>query len=208
MSQEINKTEDYIPNEKYDKTITDHDYDGIKELNNPAPMWLMIVFLVTISFSLIYVVRYFGFPGNGNDQYSEYKKTMAEAKNGNSTPSSTTAATTSSVTENAASTSTNSAAAIAEGKKLFSEKGCIACHGMSGEGNAVGPNLTDKFWINGCSKEAIIKVITEGKPEKGMTPYKTVMNETQIKNLVEFILGSLAGSNPANAKAPQGDECK
>ena len=196
MEQEINQ-EDYIPNEKYDKNVTDHDYDGIKELNNPSPNWVILIFMATFCFSMIYLVHYFGYPENGKDQASEYNTDMEAAKLEK---------------ENSASSGAGGnlspEMAIAAGKKLYNEKGCIACHGQAGEGNAVGPNLTDKFWINGCSKEAIIKVITEGKPEKGMTPYKNVMTEAQIGHLAAFISGSLSGSTPANAKAAQGEECK
>ena len=54
------------------------DFDGIKELNNPAPNWIVLIFLVTIAFSLIYAIRYFGYPNNGKDQVSEYKQSSAE----------------------------------------------------------------------------------------------------------------------------------
>jgi cytochrome c oxidase cbb3-type subunit 3 len=96
---------------------------------------------------------------------------------------------------------------IAAGATLYAEKGCIACHGMKGEGNQIGPNLTDNFWLNGCSTDDLIKIITEGKPEKGMTPYKTMMSENQIKNVSTYILHALVGSNPDNGKAAQGEEC-
>ena len=94
------------------------------------------------------------------------------------------------------------------GAKLFTEKGCIACHGAKGEGNAIGTNITDKFWIHGCKPTDLQKVITDGVPEKGMTPFKSMMTEAQIKSVVAYILGTLVGSNPPNAKAPQGVECK
>lgn len=96
---------------------------------------------------------------------------------------------------------------VAEGGKLFLEKGCIACHGMKLEGNAIGPNLTDKFWIHGCKPADLVKVVMEGVPEKGMVPFKTMLTEAQIKSVVGYIL-SMNGSNPPNAKAPQGVECK
>ena len=79
---------------------------------------------------------------------------------------------------------------------------------MKGEGNNIGPNLTDSYWINGCSEESMISMVTEGKPEKGMTPYKTMMTPEQIKTVSLYVMQGLAGSNPENAKAPQGVECK
>ena len=175
-----------------------HDFDGITELNNPAPNWILLVFLATIGFSLFYLITYFGYPGNGKDQVSEYnqksaafdkeKKRQQEAATGGvvMTPQEM----------------------LASGAQLFTQKGCIACHGMNGEGNKIGPNLTDNYWLNGCSEASLISMISEGKPEKGMTPFKTMMTREEIKNVANFILKKLVGSNPANAKPPQGAECK
>lgn len=101
----------------------------------------------------------------------------------------------------------NDTEVLAEGQKLFTGKGCLACHGMNGEGNNIGPNLTDNFWLNGCSTDDVAKIIREGKPEKGMTPYKNMMTERQIGYLTRFIKESLVGSAPSNGKAAQGEEC-
>ena len=178
----------------------EHVYDGIKELDNPAPMWIYLLFFATIGFSLFYLIQNFGFPNNGKDQYSVYNKEVAAAAalKGSSNNSS----------NSAASAVVDPKQQLATGAKLFAEKTCIACHGAKGEGNAIGPNLTDKFWINGCKEADIIKMINNGKPEKGMTPFKGMMTEDQIKTLAYYILNGLVGSNPPNAKAAQGVECK
>ncbi len=181
-----------------DKYFSDHDYDGIKELNNPSPYWVLFIFLGTIGFSLFYLVHYFGYPNNGNDQISEYNQTVATAKqNASQNPSA----------QNGGLVM-DSKELIAMGAKLYIEKGCIACHGTKGEGNAIGPNLTDNFWIHGCKPADVVKIITEGVPEKGMTPFKSMMTDAQIKSVSAYILGTLMGSNPPNGKAPQGVECK
>lgn len=185
-------------NTQDDKLFADHNYDGITELNNPSPYWVLLLFLGTIGFSLFYAVQYFGYPNNGRDQISEYNKQIAMAgkQPSNQIPSDM----------NAAFVFTKEQ--MAEGAKIFVEKGCIACHGTKGEGNAIGPNMTDKFWIHGCKPADLLKVITDGVPEKGMAPYKAMMTEAQMKSVIAYILGTLAGSNPPNAKAPQGVECK
>lgn len=177
---------------------TDHDYDGIRELNNPSPYWVLFLFLGTIGFSLFYLVHYFGYPNNGKDQVSEYNQTVAAAmlEAGKNAPG-----------QNAGVVLTDKAM-LAEGAKLFIEKGCIACHGTKGEGNAIGPNMTDNFWIHGCKPAEVVQLIKEGVPAKGMTPFKSMMTEAQINSVTAYILGTLAGSNPPNAKAPQGVECK
>jgi cytochrome c oxidase cbb3-type subunit III len=195
MNQEYKKQDENMATEVSESKISEHDYDGIKELDNVMPNWLVFVFIITIFFSMIYVIHYFGYPENGKDQVSEYTNAVEEYNQ-------------QFAGKDKSGGTKNVAEMIAAGKKLFNEKGCIACHGSAGEGNAVGPNLTDKFWINGCSEAEIANVIAEGRPLKGMTPYKNVMSETQIKNLTAFLLGELQGSNPANGKAPQGEECK
>lgn len=179
--------------------VMDHDYDGIQELNNPSPNWVIAIFFVTIGFSLFYAIHFFGFPDNGRDQKSEYERKVAAFANEKKEMREAAAAAVGEMSE---------AEVIAAGEKLYAEKGCLACHGMKGEGNAIGPNLTDNYWINGCSDEAVIKIITEGKPEKGMTPYKAMMSEEQIKHLTVFIKKKLVGSSPENSKDPQGEECK
>ena len=175
-----------------------HDFDGIRELNNPAPNWILLVFIATFGFSLFYLITYFGYPGNGKDQVSEYnrksaafdqeKKQKQEASTGGAV--------------------IGEQEKLAAGAQLFTQKGCIACHGMKGEGNQIGPNLTDNYWLNGCAEDNLIHMIAEGKPEKGMTPFKNMLTQDEIKNIALFIRKKLVGSNPANPKAPQGVECK
>ena len=178
--------------------VPGHSYDGITELHNPSPYWVLLLFLATVGFSIFYAVHYFGYPNNGKDQISEYNQQMALAasqKPGNQPG------------ENNLIPVDNKEM-MADGAKLFTEKGCIACHGTKGEGNAIGPNMTDKFWIHGCKPADLLKTITEGVPEKGMAPYKAMMTDAQIKNVIAYIIGTLAGSNPPNAKEHQGVECK
>lgn len=172
-----------------------HEYDGITELNNPSPLWVILLFFATIAFSGFYAVKYFGYPDNGMDQNSEYIASVEEQKMKMNS------------TENAGGNQSD-AEMIAEGEKLYNEKGCIACHGAKGEGNAIGPNLSDNFTIHGCKIDDLKKVIKEGVPEKGMTPFKSTLSEKQMSQLAVFISKKLHGSNPTNAKAAQGSECK
>ncbi len=92
---------------------------------------------------------------------------------------------------------------LKSGADIF-KANCLACHGASGAGNAVGPNLTDQYWINGGSKDNIYKMIVNGNPAKGMTAYKTILDEAKLSQVWSYVL-TLQGTNPANAKAPQGE---
>jgi cytochrome c oxidase cbb3-type subunit 3 len=95
------------------------------------------------------------------------------------------------------------AAALADGQNTFQEF-CKACHGAAGEGNAVGPNLTDAYWIHGGSINDVFRTIKYGVVEKGMQSWKTDLNPQQMQNVASYIL-SLQGSNPPNAKEAQGE---
>lgn len=180
------------------KIIEDHEFDGIKELDNPPPSWLMYLFYATIFLSVLYWGYYHAFK-QGPDQYQEYEMEVSsasvimDARDAQLPPQATEAST--------------DPADLAAGKALYMSKACFACHGMNGEGNAVGPNLVDDYTIHGCDFQSRIDVIKNGVPAKGMTPYKDELSQKEMEQLSSYI-GSLIGSNPENAKEPEGEKCK
>jgi len=180
------------------KVIEGHEFDGIKELDNPPPSWLMYVFYASIFFSVLYWGYYHAFK-QGPDQYKEYEMEVAAA-------SSIMDARVAQMPPQATAASTKPAD-LEAGKALFMGKACFACHGMNGEGNAIGPNLTDEFSIYGCDFKSTVNMIKTGAPAKGMTSYEGQLTQKEMEQVASYIL-SLKGSNPANAKAPQGEKCK
>lgn len=80
---------------------------------------------------------------------------------------------------------------------------CPACHGTDGGGNAVGPNLTDDYWIYGGSIKTIFKTIKYGA-NNGMKSWKDELSAKQMAQVASYIK-SLRGTKPANPKAPQGE---
>ncbi|MCB2204532.1 cytochrome c [bacterium] len=96
------------------------------------------------------------------------------------------------------------AAKLADGKKTFTTQ-CFSCHGMNGEGG-IGPNLTDDYWIHGNKMQDLLRTIYKGVPAKGMIAWEKTLSQDQIENVASYILVKLHGTNPANAKAPQGDK--
>lgn len=186
--------ENYKP--KYDGKPLEHTFDGIKELNNPIPPWLVYVWYATVIFSVIYFVYYHVYK-LGDLQEAEYAKQMVKAGEG--------------VEEHKVETGQatlvllTSDEDLAAGEAIFKEKLCTTCHGLHGEGNAIGPNLTDKYWIHGNTIDDVYNVIYNGVPTKGMTPYKDQLTEQKIAQVASYVLIKLQGSNPANPKAPQGE---
>ncbi len=186
------------PLEKEQDVLLDHNYDGIKELDNALPPWWKWGFYITIIIGVFYILRFHVWH-TGLSPLEEYNKEMTVAaanlenfrKNNRE-----------SVDEKTVTMA--DAKGIAEGKSIFT-KTCTPCHGVNGEGNAVGPNLTDKYWLHGGSISNIFRTINLGVPDKGMQAWGKSYSPGEIKNLTSFVL-SLKETNPANAKAPQGTE--
>lgn len=176
--------------------IEEHDYDGIQELDNPMPPWLQFLFIGTIIFAIIYSFYYFG--GFGRDQMGELEHELAVAKKQHEKYLAKAGA---SMDENSVTVLAD-AQGIAQGKVIY-ETNCAACHGMAGEGS-VGPNLTDQYWLHGGSINDVFKVIKYGVPEKGMISWEKQLPPLEIQKVSSYIL-TLVGTNPANAKEPQGE---
>jgi cytochrome c oxidase cbb3-type subunit 3 len=185
-----------VPVEKEEDILLDHDYDGIKELDNALPPWWKYGFYFTIVVGALYLLRYHVWK-TGPDPQQEYDQEMRVAaaqieeyrkKAGDMVDEKT--------------VTMADATGIAEGDKIF-HSNCFACHGAKGEGG-VGPNLTDNYWLHGGTINDVFKTIKYGVPEKGMQAWEKSYSPAQIKNLSSYIK-TLAGTNPPNAKAPQGD---
>jgi cytochrome c oxidase cbb3-type subunit 3 len=85
--------------------------------------------------------------------------------------------------------------AIERGKKLFSAMNCAGCHGYDLKG-AMGPNLTDTYWLYGGTPVMIYKSIYEGRPQ-GMPAWQQMLPTEPIWDIVAYI-ESLGGSFPAD----------
>ena len=180
-----------------DEEILDHDYDGIREMNNGMPFWLTWLFLGSVMFGVIYFLHYM--TNSGPTQREEYvaalsahKEKMAE-QNAN-------------VSEEELFASLDSEDGINTGKAVY-ETRCASCHGKLGEGG-IGPNLVDKYWLHGDGKvKSVAKVIDEGVTEKGMPAWGAIMGKKDVIATAYYIV-KIQGTNPPNQKAPQGNEVK
>jgi cytochrome c oxidase cbb3-type subunit 3 len=183
-----------------DKFVPHHEFDGIRELDNIPPWWLNILFVATVIFAYSYVARYHLF-GDAPLQDQEYQQEMALLVEEEEVEESG-----ADLVEMATvdySVALNDEASVAKGKKVF-DTNCVVCHLSKGEG-LVGPNLTDDYWIHGGSFDDIMHVINEGVIEKGMVAWKNTLNKRQIHQVASYIV-TLQGTNPPNAKAPEGEK--
>lgn len=192
-----NKVLGLRPIEEEPDLIIDHEYDGIKELDNPTPAWFMALFYVTIVFGAAYLSIYHVF-GWGLNQDQEYVREMTIAETRRQEYLATQA---NQVDEQTVEQDKN-AETLAAGKAIF-DQSCMACHGANGEGS-IGPNLTDDYWLHGGTIKKIFATIKYGVPDKGMIPWEQQLSPIQIAQVSNYII-SLHGTEPANAKAPQGE---
>jgi cytochrome c oxidase cbb3-type subunit 3 len=190
ISQEQDYEIDTLTN---DRLIRDHEYDGIRELDNDLPPWWKWLFVITIVFAIVYLVRLFVFNADDLVQKSEYDKEMAQAA------SLIPATPQQAAFEIRVLTDQPS---LASGKAIF-DKVCSVCHLIDG-GGLVGPNMTDDYWIHGNKIEELFNTVTNGVLEKGMIPYKDQYSPQQRLQVISYIL-TLHGTKPATPKAPQGE---
>ncbi len=185
------------PIAKEQEIVLDHNYDGIRELDNQLPPWWTYLFYMTIVFAGVYLVYYEVF--DGPDQTDEYNKEVAIAKEEiaeykKNNKDLIDAETVVQLTE---------ASDLAAGKTIYTEN-CVACHKDSG-GGGIGPNLTDDYWILGGGIKNIYHTISEGgRAGKGMIPWKSDLKPSQIAQVASYVM-SLHGTNPPDGKEPDGD---
>lgn len=188
-----------IENEK--DVQLDHNYDGIKELNNALPPWWLYGFYFTILFAGIYLYRYH-ISGTAPLQVEELNIATAQAEKDMAAAMASMA---NKVDENSIEYKADPTL-IEEGRGLFAQN-CKSCHGEQAQGASIGPNLTDVYWIHGGNIKDIFKTIKNGVQEKGMISWQQTLSNKQIAAVATFVR-SLQGSNPPNPKAPQGTEYK
>ncbi len=184
------------PIEKEKDIMLDHDYDGIKELDNRVPPWFSYLFYGSIIFAVYYLLDYHVLK-SGLLQEEEYKQEIEFASMQRIELERSGVL----VNEETVTLLTD-AAAVNEGKEIYSAN-CVACHGPLG-GGLVGPNLTDNYWISGGGIKNIFKTIKYGVPVKGMISWETQLNFKQIQAVASYVI-SLNGTNPPNGKQPEGN---
>ncbi len=188
---------DSKPVESEGEIILDHNYDGIKELDNNLPPWWLYGFYATIIFAFVYMLRYHVF--NADDQFAEYDIEYAEANKAIEEYKKT--------AKNLVDVNTvevlTETADLNAGKKIF-ETNCVACH-MADGGGGIGPNLTDKHWILGGGIKNVFNTISEGgRDGKGMVSWKANLKPIEMAQVASYVL-QFQGTTPAQGKPAEGD---
>ena len=183
--------------EQEGEIVLDHNYDGIRELDNTLPPWWVYMFYATIIFAVVYLVRYEVL--NDTNQAQEYEIAVAEAKEQIAEYKKT--------AKNLVDVNTvellTEASDLSAGKAIFAAN-CIACHKADG-GGGLGPNLTAANWILGGGIKNVFNTISEGgRDGKGMVAWKSELKPLEMAQVSSYLL-DFEGTTPAEPKAAEGD---
>lgn len=189
---------DAIPLDREHEVMTDHEYDGIRELDNNLPPWWVWMFYATIVFAFVYLIYYHVLP-YGQTQEEEY---IAEVEQAEADRQAYLAQAKNLVDENTVAY-LGDVADLNAGKAIYMEL-CQVCHAGDG-GGGVGPNFTDEYWLHGGSIQSIFKTVKYGVPSKGMISWESQLRPVQMAQVASYIQ-SLGGTTPAAPKEPQGEK--
>jgi cytochrome c oxidase cbb3-type subunit 3 len=193
----MNVLTDAVPLEREHEVMLDHEYDGIRELDNNLPPWWVWMFYATIAFGFVYIIYYHILP-YGLSQEEEY---VAEVQQAEEARAAYLAAAKNLVDENNVEMLT-AAADLKAGESIFMEK-CMQCHAADG-GGGVGPNLTDPYWIHGGSIRDVFMTVKYGVPAKGMISWESQLRPAEMAQVASYVK-TLEGTTPAAPKDPQGE---
>jgi cytochrome c oxidase cbb3-type subunit 3 len=199
LTQKLNNS---VPVEREQDIDLGHSFDGIRELDNHLPPWWKWLFYGTIAWAAVYIVV-FHISSSLPLSLEEYQNEVAVAE---LEKQKLLASQPQSVIDVDKLEYTADAAIIGKGQKVFQDN-CVSCHRKDGGGNTIGPNLTDGYWLHGNSVKNVYTTVTGGFIEKGMPAWGKVFSPSEVRDVTFFVL-SLQGSNPPNAKAPQGELVK
>ncbi len=188
-----------VPLEEEKNIELDHNYDGIKELDNHLPPWWKGLFYGSIVFALIYMGVYH-LTDTLPLSLQEYQNEITKAEDDLRILKASQPA---EVVDEKTLLFTKDATIIGRGKLVFMSSNCGSCHRADGGGNSIGPNLTDEYWLHGGEIGNVFSTIKNGVVEKAMPAWGKVMSQKDVRDVAFYVM-SLQGSNPPNAKSPQG----
>ena len=190
------------PSGKAADNTTGHMWDeNLSEYNNPLPLWWLWLFILTIVFSLAYLVI---FPGLGSfpgllkwSQTNEHQQDVTQLK-------SDVAPLYAAFSAQPVEALAKDARALAVGERLFMNN-CSQCHGSDGAGSKGFPNLTnsDGAWLGARTAEHIVQTVTKGR--SGLMPpmAAAVGGDAEMSAVAHYVL-SLSGSPHNDIKAFNG----
>ena len=195
---------------------TGHEWDGIKELNNPLPKWWLYTFYACIVWGLGYMIAYPAWPlldsyTKGLLGYSQRAVVTSEVVKARQAQAKFRDEIAKTPIEKIKSKPELLRFAMAGGKAAFGDN-CAPCHGRGAQGAPGYPNLNDDDWLWGGKITDIKQTIEHGiraadedtrsndMPKFGIDG---LLEAAQINDVAEYVL-SLTGKSTDKAAAQKG----
>ena len=188
---------------------TGHEWDGIKELNNPLPRWWVWTFYATIVWSLGYVIAYPAWPlitsaTTGVLGYSSRQELGNEMRAAADSQAAQLQAIRESSLADILADDNLRRFAVSAGAAAF-KVNCSQCHGSGAQGTAGYPNLNDDDWLWGGDIEAIHQTIAHGIRFAGdedtriseMPAFGEILGADEVRQVAAYVV-SLSGT-PSDA---------
>ena len=178
----------------FDENLMDHEYDGIREYDNPLPAWWTWTWIATIVFCFPYVMWYHLGEGstiqeNLQQEQAAYAAQLIERYGDLEADQAT-----------IAKYMHDDGAMLAMRNEF--QTNCARCHREDAGGQS-GPNLTDDSWLHVKQVTDIVDVLRQGVTEKGMPSWDGILTDTQLVLMAAYV--AQLRENPVDGKAPQGE---
>jgi cytochrome c oxidase cbb3-type subunit 3 len=171
--------------------------DNLRELNNPMPRWWMILFIITIAFSLVYLVLY---PGLGSARgllgWTSTGALQQEQRKADADLAVVYAKYAAAPFPGLA----HDKGAMAIGERLFINN-CAACHGSDARGGKGFPNLADNDWLHGGTQDDIVETITHGRVGTMPPMAAAVGAPANVSDVADYVLSLSNSPHDAAASA-------
>ena len=180
-------------------STTGHEWDGIKELDNPMPRWWLIVYYATIVWAAVYVIAYPAWPlvrtaTTGLLGYSSRGDVKTELDAAKAAKADYIAAIGAKSVKEILADEKLRIFAAAAGAAAF-KVNCVQCHGSGAQGSPGYPNLNDDDWLWGGSAEQIQQTIAHGiryaeDPNtrvSEMPAFADILQPKQITQVASFV---------------------
>jgi cytochrome c oxidase cbb3-type subunit 3 len=150
--------------------------DGIEEYDNPLPDWWIGLFWFCIIWAIGYTVHYHFIADRSQEAMFEAEMAAAAVM----WPAEAAGSVAFELTPEA----------IQAGEEIFATQ-CFMCHSADLSGG-IGPSFLDDEWIHGGTVDDVIRIITEGVPEKGMLTWGPILGAEKVNQAAAFILAKNA----------------
>jgi len=176
--------------------IIGHEYDGIREYDNPLPFWWSTTFVLTIVFAAGYWVFYQFGPGETEPARfaSEWKQHERELAAANARAGLV-------VTEKLLADWAKDPDIVAAGRQIYLTN-CVGCHLEDGRGKT-GANLTDSYQIHGSSRLDLYTTVHDGVVAKGMLAWGEMLPPKTVATVAVYAT-TLRGTDLPDGKSPEG----